>query len=324
MGWFKRNLFFAVGGLVALVLLGAAGFYDYKSWQRNNAAYAHLTELYDSKKNNTVPYKGKQISPGESGEGKVDNVKLARDEAAQLRQWLSQTTNYFRPITPIPNPAREQLNNQSFANALHHAIVQLQQEAAAANVALAPDFNFSFTADQNLLTFAPGSLESLAVQLGEVKTISEILFAAGINALDGVQRLRVSADDSGANALATDYLDDQPLTTEQGVLTPYQVTFRGFSPEIARVLGGFAASPHGFVVKAMSVQPSPSAGGVAATEAAQVAASAAAMANYYRMVGGGPMAAAPVAGRGGLQTALNEQLLSVTLKIEVVKLAPKN
>ncbi len=80
-----------------------------------------------------------------------------------------------------------------------------------------------------------------------MKAISEILFAAGINALDGIQRMRVSADD--ASGPATDYLDDQPVTNDLGVLTPYQVTFRGFSAEIARVLGGFAAAPHGFIVK---------------------------------------------------------------------------
>jgi hypothetical protein len=33
---------------------------------------------------------------------------------------------------------------------------------------------------------------------------------------------------------------------------------------------------------------------------------------------------APLPGKGGLQTVLNEQLLSVTLEVEAVKLALKN
>ena len=33
MMWIKRNLFFVVVGILALGLLGAAGFYDYKSWK---------------------------------------------------------------------------------------------------------------------------------------------------------------------------------------------------------------------------------------------------------------------------------------------------
>ena len=39
MGWIKRNLFFVIGGVLALGLLGAAGFYDYASWRRNTAAF---------------------------------------------------------------------------------------------------------------------------------------------------------------------------------------------------------------------------------------------------------------------------------------------
>jgi hypothetical protein len=41
-------------------------------------------------------------------------------------------------------------------------------------------------------------------------------------------------------------------------------------------------------------------------------------------MGGAPLTAAPVTGKGGLQTVLDEQLLSVTLKVEVVKLTPRN
>ena len=35
MGWLKRNLFFAIGVVVAVGLLGAAGYYDYASWGHN-------------------------------------------------------------------------------------------------------------------------------------------------------------------------------------------------------------------------------------------------------------------------------------------------
>ena len=323
MGWFKRNMFFAIGGLVAIGLLGAAGFYDYKSYQRNNEALANWTQLNGQLKENTVKWRdGKQYSPGNNT---VTNIGTAREEERQLRQWINQATNYFQPIAPIPTHVKPG-DDPGFADALHHAIDQLQHEAAAANVALPPDFYFSFTA-QNRVAFARGSLEPLSAQLGEVKAISEILFAAGINALDGVQRMRVSADD--ASGPATDYLDDQPVTTDLGVLTPYQVTFRGFSAEIARVLGGFAAAPHGFIVRSLSVQPAASTGASTADTGGNAltgeAAREAAIAAYRRAAGVAPGAApAAVPGQGGLQAGLDEQLLSVTLKVEVVKLTPKN
>ena len=104
-----------------------------------------------------------------------------------------------------------------------------------------------------IVRFAPGSLDPLAVQLGEVKDISEILFAAGINTLDGIQRVRVSDDDTAGPQ--ADYLGDVSVTNNLAVLTPYAVTFRSFSPELAKVLAGFAASPNGLIVKAINIGP---------------------------------------------------------------------
>ena len=215
------------------------------SWGHNNDAFAKLNEVY----NQWSEAARQKPSPGS---GTVDNIKCRRAGApVPPVDWPDP--ELFPADSPIPKPANGPLTSELFAGALHSNIVQLLREAAAANVVLPPDYDFSFTAHMDRLTFAPGSLDPLSVQLGEVKTISEILFGAGINALDGIQRVRVSPDD--ASGPQTDYLADQPVTTEMAVMVPYQVTFRGFSAEIARVLEGFAASPHGFIVKTISVQP---------------------------------------------------------------------
>jgi hypothetical protein len=299
MGWFKRNLFFVIGVVVATGLLVAAGFYDYASWGHNQAAFAEQTETY-----NTLKELVKQKpSPGNK---EVDNIAAARQQDSQLRQWMSQTTNYFQPIAPVPKPANGPLSDVMLSGALHRTIAQLQSEATNANVALPPQYDFSFTAHMDRLTFAPGSLEPLSVQLGEVKTISEILFGAGINALDGIQRVPASPDD--ASGPQTDYLTDLPATTDLAVMVPYQVTFRGFSPEIARVLQAFASSSHGFLIKTISVQP---AGASSATTTDTPPPPP-------------PPTSVSAPNKGGLQTVLNEQLLRVTLMIEVVKLAPRN
>jgi hypothetical protein len=239
----------------------------------------------------------------------VDNITTARDQDGQLRQWINQATNYFQPVAPIPRPVNGTVSGELFAGALHQTIAQLQHEADAANVVLPPQYDFSFTAHMDRLTFAPGSLDTLSVQLGEVKAISEILFGTGINALDGIQRVPVSSDD--ASGPQTDYLTDQPVTNDLAVLVPYEVTFRGFSPEIARVLGAFASSPSGFIVKTISVQPAG-----AATDL-QPAGATATDPNM-------PQPLAPMSAKGGLQTVLNEQLLRVTLTVELVKRTPKD
>ena len=181
MGWLKRNLFFAIGGILALGLLAAAGYYDYASWQHNQAAYDGLNETY----NNLAEKSKKKPSPGDD---KVNNIAAAneQDQTAQGRgltrpKIISSRFRAFPPAGP--------LSNESFGHALTATIKQLQDAAAAANVQLPPQYDFSFTTDVGRLTFAPGSLEPLSAQLGEVKTISEILFSARVNALDGIQRV---------------------------------------------------------------------------------------------------------------------------------------
>jgi len=216
-----------------------------------------------------------------------------------VRDWIDQAANYFKPIAPIP--AAMEVTSEEFAADLRRTIDQLQHEADAASVQLPPKYGFSFEAQRMIVKFAPGSLAPLAVQLGEVKTISEVFFAARVNALDGIQRVRVSDDD--ASGPQTDYLNEVSVRNNLAVETPYAVTFRSFSPELAAVLAGFAASPNGFIVKAINIVP---AGAV--TQGAAP---------------GMPVPASPAptvgTGRDGLPTVLKEQLLRVTLEIVIVK-----
>ena len=289
MGWIKRNLFFAIGGIIALLLLGAAGYYDYASWSHNSSAFDKLNEIYGQLK--TLG----DEKPG-PGNAKVDNIKAAKDDEAVIRDWINQTGNFFQPITPVPTNAV--VSSEVFAAALRRMIDQLQHEAETASVLLPPKYSFSFEAERSIVKFAPGSLDSLAVQLGEVKAISEVFFAARVNSLDGIQRARVSDDDT--TGPQTDYVNDVSVTNNLAVITPYVVTFRGFSGELAAVLGGLAASPHGFIVKGINIQP----------------AGAAAPGDNAAPMGQPP---AMVSRRGGLPTVLNEQLLRITLAIDVVK-----
>jgi len=77
MDWIKRNLYFLIGSLVALALMGLAGWYLYSKWQLNNTIlgsldeqYATLRRLYEQK-----PHPGSD---------KVDNIKAAKDQQQEL------------------------------------------------------------------------------------------------------------------------------------------------------------------------------------------------------------------------------------------------
>jgi hypothetical protein len=290
MAWIKRNLFFTVGGVIALALLGAAVFYGFKSWGHYQTAFAKLGEAYTDLQNDY----NKKPSPSS------DNIAAAQTQEQQLKDWITQAQAHFVPVPPIPNPPGGAVTTEEFAGSLRKAIQDMQTDATNANVDLPPDYSFSFAAERNLVTFAPGSLNSLASHLGEVKALCEILFDAKVNALDGIQREIVSDNDT--TGPQSDYSGDKTATTDLGAKTPYILTFRCFSSDLANVLSKFASSDHGFVVTGINVMP---------------AAATAAVPGQNPP----PTPTTPAGGTAVMQTVLDEQLLRVTLGIEVVKLS---
>jgi hypothetical protein len=139
------------------------------------------------------------------------------------------------------------------------------------------------------------------------------------------------------------------VTNELAISSPYEVTFRCFTPELAAVLTGFANSPYGIIVKGMNVETATTVTDMNATESVTPIAIPGPIAvqpetrpaerdqafrsRYGRRAMPPPPTAAPtpvpypVPGaapvRTGLQTFLTEKQLKVTLLIHVVKLLPK-
>jgi hypothetical protein len=321
MGWIKRNLLFVVIGVVALGALGAAGYYIYTSWDANSAASTALDENYD-KLNTLIQQKP---SPGDD---KVDNTKIALEQEKQLREWIGGASASFQPVAPVPSSAP---TIATFLGALQKTAEQLQHVADGAGVTLPPKYEFSFTAEKDNFNINATYLPQLAQQLGEVKTIAEVLFSARVNNLDRIQRVRVTEQDATAQE---DYLDVRPITNNLAIITPYVVSFRCFTPELSRVISGFAKSSSGFIVKAVNVQPAsassaPGAEGMmpGAMPGGYPGMMPGAMPGGYApgvMPGAAVQPAQAAAAKGGLQTVLKEQLLRVTLEVDLVKLQPKS
>jgi hypothetical protein len=343
-------LYFLIGSLVALALMGFAGWYLYSKWQLNNDILGKLDEQYAKLKD----FNGKNPHPGS---GKIDNIKVAKDQKLELLAYMQKSRQYFQPCPSIPAPESGKLTSQDFSSALSRTIDQMLHEATKSSVTLPPKdtkgqtYSFSFAAQRESLAYAPGSLDPLSVQLGEIQAICTVLFQAKINALDNLRRERVSEDD--LRGPQTDYLPDKSVTNDLAVLSPYEITFRCFSQELAAVLAGFASSPYGLVVKTINVEMAPAT--ATATEQAAVpstqpgpayippqraaAAPASAEAAFAARYGLSPRAAprpppyqqpyvqpaaaaSSAANRGGLPLALDEKQLKVTLMLNVVKLKP--
>ena len=325
MGWIKRNLIFVVSGVLALGLLGAAGYYIYLGWSRNTEKTQQLNDLYAK----LAEIASAPIQPGND---KIDNLKIAKDQEQQLRDWIGAAAAKFHPVPPIP---QGEVTSKSYASALGTTIYQLQQEAKENSVGFPTNYYFSFQVQSSKLTISSG-LAPLAQQLGEVKAIMEVLFAARVNTLDSIQRVRVSDDDVNGG-LQADYIDKSPLTNELAVIVPYVTTFQCFTPELAKAISGFATATNPFVVKSVTVQPAGTTGAADSEAAANPSPQNpyAQMPDRYGRMNGRyanrpivPLVpAAPVAplpAKGGLKTVLKEQLLRVTLEVDIIKLLPKS
>ncbi len=257
MPWLKRNLYFLVGSIVALALIGLAGFFLYTKWQLDSANLAKLNTYYEElgKKNAEKPH------PGNS---KIDNIKAASLQTTQVVAMLEQARKHFERIPPIPDMSQlaepgatnvPKLTDMAFATNFSRTINQLQREATNASIVLPNDYSFSFQNQARKLSFTPGSLDLLAVQLGEVRAICDVLFAAKINAIDSIRREAASPDDRAGSSTG-DYLGELSQTNPayKVVISPYELTFRCFSQELGAVIAGFAKSPYAMIVKAINVE----------------------------------------------------------------------
>ena len=343
MDWIKRNLYFVIGSLVALVLLGGAGWYFYSTWKTNTEIVDKLNEQYTKLDtlNHQNPHPGR---PPHS-----DNIALGKQQQQQLKELIERARKGFQVIPSLPEGPK--VAGEDFISSLRHTIDQLQKTATNISITLPSDYSFSFASQRLQMKFSPGSLEPLAVQLGEVKAICEVLFQSRINALDYVRRERVAPED--LTGPLSDYLNQKSVTNQLAILTPYEVKFRCFTPELAAGLSSISSSPYGLLVKTINVElaaapevapegapapvqylPQPMPQGVAPPPMKGRASEDAFRARYGVGPGGRrppptpqpvapPVIAQPAApSKGGLQTVLDERQLAVTLGLNVVKLLP--
>ena len=250
MSWIKRNLYFLIGTVVALALLGLAGFYLYSKWSLNNKVLEDLTQKHEDLKklNSQNPH---------PGSGNINNIDTAREQIKEVKTAITKTRPYFEKIGPIPDLPK--ITDFEFSTALAETVTQLARSAANNSVLVPTNavggYSFSFQAERNRMGFAAGSLPALARQLGEVKALCEVFFAAKVNSLDYIRRERVSPDDAAGSQ--SDYLPEKSITNALAILSPYEISFHCFSPEFGAVLSGLANSSHNFIVQYVNVEPAP-------------------------------------------------------------------
>ena len=143
MGWIKRNLIFAIGGVVAVLLLLAAGYYDYRSWDHNADGFRPVE---------------RDLRQAHGTDGKKYCRATTRWTTSRRRRNRKRSAGMdrhggksFKPITPIPDAP--EVSSEAFAAGLRRTIDQLQHEADAASVQLPPKYGFSFEAQRTIVKF---------------------------------------------------------------------------------------------------------------------------------------------------------------------------
>ncbi|MGP8198901.1 MAG: hypothetical protein ACLQU4_05295 [Limisphaerales bacterium] len=236
MTWIKRNLFFVISVVAGLALTGYCAWLLADSLNGNAAVTADYNTTSDSLKavQEKSPYPDK------------DNIKAAKADQERVRLFLADFRKSFASF-PAP-PAKDE---QGFQTYLGETLIRFRNGATNAGVELPPDYSFGFSGLIGRLTYPAGNIRPWMEELEEIDAILDILYHAKINYLGSLQRVPVSMDDSGTG----DLLSATSVTNQTGVVTPYKITFRGFSTEIAAVMEGFARSSNCFIIQALAVGP---------------------------------------------------------------------
>ncbi len=241
MNWIKKNLLLLAGVLVALGLLGVAGWF----WFTNKAAVAAVSAELNAKTQEFQTLMTRDPHPNQ------ENIEAAKKEQQRVAALLEQTRKNFLPAASFPT----NLDKETFKGLLETTIFEIGRNAERAGVSLpnSNKYDFTFKPQRGSVVFAPETLVPLANQVAEIKAICDALFQARVHSLISLRRIPVAKEDEGP----TDFLvGKKPVTnTVTGaVSTPYEIVFQGFTTELAGVLEAFIRAPNCFIVKNLDVQ----------------------------------------------------------------------
>ena len=240
MAWIKNNLFWVVFGVIALSLMGLAGYFLYSNIQRNDEVKLQLQTQVQSlaELSLTEPFPNASTLAG-----------IAADQV-RVQQVLSDSRKAFQF-----NPKPALLDDRGFKLMLEKTIADLKQEATAAGVGLPSEsYSFGFAIQRPLLQYKPGAVEPWSVQLGDIRDLFRVLYRSKVMAVQGVRRAPFFPFDLGG----PDTMGMLTATNQSSGTTyfPYEITFRGFTADIANVLDELQKATNCYVVKMINIEPS--------------------------------------------------------------------
>lgn len=245
MDWLKRNMLLVVSAAVALALVGGAGFYLYTKIAAEQDVEAKLAE----KRTELQGLQTKNPYPNQ------ENLNAVKQQQKLLLDFLVKARGRFGRFS-----TNSAIQYNDFGAWLARNLADMQRLAAEAHVTVTNGFAFSFTAQKDTLQYDRASLIKVITQVEDVYSICELLFQAKINELLSVQRAQVATNDQTSGFMSPnegDYVQKGIWNTNvapPAVISPYEVTFRCSSVELANVMESLAKAPNGFNVKWIKVE----------------------------------------------------------------------
>jgi len=323
MPWIKRNLVLVVGGLVALGLLAFAIFFMLGRIGKDR----EITEQLDTQ---TAQFKDLLNRPVHPGTDQVDNIAAAKAEHKRLVEFLAELKKF------VPTVTTNRSNSREFRTLLDNTVLALRAEAEKKGVTLpSTNYWFTFDAQKSVVQFNPTNVNALAAQLSDIRSLCKVLLDAKVPAITQIKRVPVSSEDTLGSS---DYTNLKPTTNDLAISTPYEITFHGFTTELAKVLEGLTEAPECFIVKNITVDKASNPQATPSPDTMMMNPYANMMDRYggsrsrmsrYNLpppVVAPPVSAPPVqkpVSRSGLTTILDESKLRITMHVAVVKLKAK-
>ena len=168
--------------------------------------------------------------------------------------------------------ARVGIDDNTFLKFMHTKVYGLQRQCKIQRIRLpkfeeeSKEFRFSFSKSWNQPEFEPHEREIMCYQLAEIEALCQALFKANVHEIYNVRRLKVVRGGDGAEPSEEDMLEffsEQKFTLDDVTkfkeqvpgarVMPYEITFRGFSSEVSKVLEELYKSKVFFVVKNIAV-----------------------------------------------------------------------
>src|SRR5688572_13890274 len=243
MAFIKKHLFVLIAAIVSLAALGYAVLFV----QQKKTVDAEVTASLDDAAQQFKNLLSRKVHPGND---KINNIETAKEEVVKMRAFMEEMREYLKGPQVATN-----LNNQMFRAQLDTSIAELRRQAEEAGVAL-PNTNFWFTYTQYKTTVDfKGEIQGLAAELEDIKAMMRVVYDSRVHSLVGLRRVPVSENEYAGSS---DYISNRyPKTNDWAVTTGYEVSFQGFSSELARVMEGLANAKQCFVVKSVGVGQAP-------------------------------------------------------------------